>query len=223
MSYPSAEDVAAAAPHFDDAVAYINGLPKESPVPGVELTSSEEKLCYYALFKIAKEGKVPANKSRPGMFDLQGQFKYDAWKALEHLSPDEAKTMYVDLVALSMLMDAKERPAVLQWLNEILAKEDCPAFLKAVLDSDRGAWPRLWKLAEEFAAAASAAKDSGKDKGLVGLKWQAMYGDVYVPKPGMLTSRMGGFKLNGNEWSDWAALKGKPKDAAMTEYIEKTK
>merc|ERR1711959_679670 len=79
MSYPSAEDVAASLPHFDDAVKYINGLPKEPPVPGVELTSQEEKLGYYALFKVGTVGKV--SSKRPGMFDKAGQFKWDAWKA----------------------------------------------------------------------------------------------------------------------------------------------
>merc|ERR1711904_696660 len=65
MSYPTAEDVAASLPHFDDAVKYINGLPKESPVPGVELTSQEEKLGYYALFKVGTVGKVTSKRPRP--------------------------------------------------------------------------------------------------------------------------------------------------------------
>merc|ERR1712176_564886 len=76
MSYPTAEDVAASLPHFDDAVKYIDGLPKESPVPGVELTSQEEKLGYYALFKVGTVGKVTSK--RPGMFANAGQFKWDA-------------------------------------------------------------------------------------------------------------------------------------------------
>mmetsp|Transcript_2617 Transcript_2617/g.4306 ORF Transcript_2617/g.4306 Transcript_2617/m.4306 type:complete len:224 (-) Transcript_2617:1046-1717(-) len=223
MSYPSAEDVAASLPHFDDAVKYINGLPKESPVPGVDLTSTEERLCYYALFKVGSVGKVPEKNKRPGMFDLQGQFKYDAWKTLENFSSDEAKAMYVDIVAMSMLIDAKERPEVFQWLNDQLSKDDCPAFLKTVLDGDKSTWPRIWKLAEDFASALADAKDSGKDKELEGLRWQAIYGDVYVPKPGMLTSRLGGFKLSGGDWQSWSDLKGTKKDAAMEQYIEKAK
>merc|ERR1711904_530778 len=221
MSYPTAEDVAASLPHFDDAVKYINGLPKESPVPGVELTSQEEKLGYYALFKVGTVGKVTSK--RPGMFDKAGQFKWDAWKALESLSSDEAKAMYVDIVALSMLIDSKERPEVFAWLNEFLSKDDCPAFVKTVLDSSKDSWPRLWKLAEDFASALSSAKDSGKDKELEGLRWQAIYGDVYVPKPGMLSSRLGGFKLSGGDWQSWSDLKGTKKDAAMEQYIEKAK
>merc|ERR1711916_290921 len=194
MSYPSAEDVAASLPHFDDAVKYINGLPKESPVPGVELTSQEERLGYYALFKVGTVGKVTSK--RPGMFDKAGQFKWDAWKALENLSSDEAKAMYVDIVAMSMLIDAKERPEVFAWLNDFLSKDDCP---------------RIWKLCEEFAEALNAAKESGKDQELVGLRWQAVYGDVYVPKPGMLSSSLGGFKLSGAEWQSWSDLTGTKK------------
>merc|ERR1712176_527217 len=117
MSYPSAEDIAASVPHFDDAVKYINGLPKESPVEGVELTSQEEKLGYYALFKVATVGKIPANNRRPGMFNIAGQFKWDAWKALENFSSDEAKAMYVDIVAVKMLIDMKLSPEVFEWLS----------------------------------------------------------------------------------------------------------
>jgi acyl-CoA-binding protein len=206
---------------FDDAVKYINGLPKESPVPGVQLTSSEERLGYYALYKVASVGKVPDSNKRPGMFDKQGQFKYDAWKAQENFTSEEAKAMYVDVVAMGMLIDAKERPEVFQWLNDMLSQDDCPAFVKAVLDSDRDKWPRIWKLAEELATAIEDAKDSGKEESLTGLRWQAVYGDVYVSKPGMLG--LGGFKLSGSQWQSWSDAKGAKKDEAMKSYIEKAK
>ena len=172
-------------------------------MPGVELTSQEERLGYYALFKVGTVGKVTSK--RPGMFDKAGQFKWDAWKALENLSSDEAKAM----------------PEVFAWLNDFLSKDDCPAFVKAVLDSSKDTWPRIWKLCEEFAEALNAAKESGKDQELVGLRWQAVYGDVYVPKPGMLSSSLGGFKLSGAEWQSWSDLTGTKKDAAMQQYIEK--
>jgi len=220
MSYPTGEDIAASVPHFDDAVKYINGLPKESPVPGLELTSQEEKLGYYALFKVATVGQV--STKRPGMFDKAGQFKWDAWKALENLTSDEAKAMYVDIVAMSMLIDAKERPEVFGWLNDMLSNDDCPAFVKTVLDGSKDSWPRIWKLVEDFATALVDAKENGKDGDLVGLRWQAIYGDVYVPQPGMLSSSLGGFKLSGAEWQSWSDLKGTKKDAAMQSYIEKS-
>ena len=155
------------------------------------------------------------------MFDKQGQFKYDAWQAHENFTSDEAKAMYVDIVAMGMLIDAKERPEVFQWLNDMLSKDDCPAFVKKVLDSDREKWPRIWKLAEELATSIEDAKDNGKADGLEGLRWQAIYGDVYVPKPGMLS--LGGFKLTGAQWQSWSELKGTKKDQAMQDYIEKAK
>lgn len=223
MSYPNAEDQASSKKYFQDAVKYINGLPKEQPIKGVDIVSTEGKLGYYALYKIATQGKVPDSMKRPGMFDLPGQFKYDAWKALENLTPDEAETMYTDLVAMSIIVDSKERPEVYEWLNNCLAKDDCPAFLKVVLEGDRASWPRMWKLAEEFANSIQTARDNGKDKELEALRWQSIYGDVYVPQPGMLTSRLGGFKLNGDEWKAWSALKGTKKDAAMQSYIDKSK
>ena len=65
MSYPSDADIAASMPHFDDAVKYINGLPKESPVPGVELTAAEERLGHYALYKVASVGKGPSPSPPP--------------------------------------------------------------------------------------------------------------------------------------------------------------
>ena len=66
-----------------------------------------------------------------------------------------------------------------------------------------------------------AALGSFQDKELEALRWQAVYGDVYVPKPGMLTSSLGGFKLSGDTWQKWSDLKGTKKDAAMQSYIEK--
>ncbi len=51
----------------------------------------------YALYKQASVGDVSG--SRPGMFDMVGRAKYDAWSALSGVSNDDAKQQYVDLVA----------------------------------------------------------------------------------------------------------------------------
>jgi diazepam-binding inhibitor (GABA receptor modulating acyl-CoA-binding protein) len=50
----------------------------------------------YALFKQATEGDN--DTSKPGMFDMKGQFKWKAWKEKEGMSQDEAKQKYIDLV-----------------------------------------------------------------------------------------------------------------------------
>ncbi len=51
----------------------------------------------YALYKQAVSGDATGN--RPGMFDMVGRAKYDAWAGLKGMSRDSAMQSYVDLVA----------------------------------------------------------------------------------------------------------------------------
>jgi acyl-CoA-binding protein len=57
---------------------------------------NETLLKLYSLFKQGTEGDVSGK--RPGMLDLKGRAKYDAWADLKGLGSDEAKQKYVDLV-----------------------------------------------------------------------------------------------------------------------------
>jgi len=50
----------------------------------------------YALYKQGTEGDCQGK--RPGMFDLKGRAKFDAWAGRKGLGRDEAKTQYVALV-----------------------------------------------------------------------------------------------------------------------------
>jgi acyl-CoA-binding protein len=50
----------------------------------------------YALYKQGTEGD--ASGSRPGMFDMVGRAKYDAWAKQKGTAKDAAKTAYVALV-----------------------------------------------------------------------------------------------------------------------------
>jgi diazepam-binding inhibitor (GABA receptor modulator, acyl-CoA-binding protein) len=50
----------------------------------------------YALFKQGSLGDATGN--RPGVFDLVGRAKYDAWKALAGTDPAQAQAQYVALV-----------------------------------------------------------------------------------------------------------------------------
>jgi diazepam-binding inhibitor (GABA receptor modulator, acyl-CoA-binding protein) len=50
----------------------------------------------YALYKQGTQGDV--GEKRPGVFDLVGRAKYDAWKALAGTAPDDAQQRYVALV-----------------------------------------------------------------------------------------------------------------------------
>ena len=58
--------------------------------------SNEQLLELYGLFKQAIEGD--ARGSRPGMLDLVGRAKWDAWAARKGTSSDEAKRLYASLV-----------------------------------------------------------------------------------------------------------------------------
>ena len=50
----------------------------------------------YALYKQATSGDVSGEP--PGMFDMVGRAKYDAWSGLKGKAPEEAMQEYVDLV-----------------------------------------------------------------------------------------------------------------------------
>jgi diazepam-binding inhibitor (GABA receptor modulating acyl-CoA-binding protein) len=63
------------------------------------------KLRLYALYKQASSGDCTG--SRPGMLDMVGRAKFDAWKALEGTSQDEAKQQYIDFVEELKAADAK--------------------------------------------------------------------------------------------------------------------
>ncbi|HEY1398439.1 MULTISPECIES: acyl-CoA-binding protein [unclassified Roseateles] len=73
---------------FDAAVADSKNLP--------ERPDNQTLLKLYALFKQASAGDVEGD--RPGMTDFVNRAKWDAWKALEGKTNDEAMQDYIDLV-----------------------------------------------------------------------------------------------------------------------------
>jgi diazepam-binding inhibitor (GABA receptor modulating acyl-CoA-binding protein) len=70
---------------FEDAVAAVKTVGKD---PG-----NDVKLKLYALYKQATEGD--ARGKRPGMFDLVGRAKYDAWHNLAGMAPEDAEDAYI--------------------------------------------------------------------------------------------------------------------------------
>lgn len=56
--------------------------------------SNEDLLVLYSLFKQATVGNV--NTSRPGLLDMKGRAKWDAWKDREGMAQEEAKKLYVE-------------------------------------------------------------------------------------------------------------------------------
>nr|CAB56694.1 Acyl-CoA binding protein (ACBP) [Digitalis lanata] len=61
-----------------------------------ESTSNENKLILYGLYKQATVGNV--NTSRPGIFNMKDRAKWDAWKAVEGKSQEEAMGEYITKV-----------------------------------------------------------------------------------------------------------------------------
>ncbi|CAG9858717.1 unnamed protein product [Phyllotreta striolata] len=55
--------------------------------------SDQDLLEIYALFKQATEGDI--NTSRPGLLDLKGKAKWDAWNGKKGVDKEKAKEQYV--------------------------------------------------------------------------------------------------------------------------------
>ena len=61
-----------------------------------ERPSNDQLLDLYGLYKQATEGDVSG--SRPGMLDMKGRAKYDAWTKRKGTSKDDAMKKYAALV-----------------------------------------------------------------------------------------------------------------------------
>lgn len=73
---------------FEAAVAESKNLP--------ERPDNLTLLRIYALYKQATEGDVSG--ARPGMMDMVGRAKYDAWAMLKGTPADAAMASYVELI-----------------------------------------------------------------------------------------------------------------------------
>jgi len=76
------------ADQFKEAKGRVEKL-KERP-------TNDQLLELYGLYKQATEGDVSG--SRPGLFDLKGRAKFDAWAGKKGASKDDAMKKYVALV-----------------------------------------------------------------------------------------------------------------------------
>ncbi|KAI9282132.1 acyl-CoA-binding protein [Umbelopsis sp. AD052] len=66
--------------------------------------SSDDLLKLYGLFKQATVGDC--NTSKPGVFDLKGKYKWEAWNALVGKSQEEAEQEYIAFVEELKAKDA---------------------------------------------------------------------------------------------------------------------
>jgi len=73
---------------FEDAQARVKKLTKTP--------STDDLLELYAFYKQATAGDVSG--SRPGMLDLKGRAKFDAWAKKKGTTKDDAMTRYVAFV-----------------------------------------------------------------------------------------------------------------------------
>ena len=88
---PAAAEVDVAA-RFEAAVQKVSSAPSDGAIK----PSNEMKLKMYALYRQARDGD--ADGKRPGMMDVVGRFKYDAWAELKGMAREEAMRRYADEV-----------------------------------------------------------------------------------------------------------------------------
>lgn len=64
-----------------------------------KLSEAPDNMAKLRLYALYKQGSVEdATGKRPGLTDFVGRAKFDAWKALEGTTQDEAKQLYIDQV-----------------------------------------------------------------------------------------------------------------------------
>jgi len=74
---------------FDEAFKNAQLIPQDS-VP------QDQQLILYGLYKQATSGNVNNNYYQPQ--DIRNAFKLNAWMQVKHLSIDEAKQQYIDII-----------------------------------------------------------------------------------------------------------------------------
>jgi acyl-CoA-binding protein len=76
---------------FREAVAIASEMTQASLPQDVQLR-------LYAFYKQATFGTIEYNNNA-GSFDLRNAFKTNAWMQISHLTPDEAKQNYIDIIS----------------------------------------------------------------------------------------------------------------------------
>ena len=79
-------------PNIDEQFAAAQASVKQ-----LSRVSTDQQLQLYGLFKQATVGDVTG--ARPGMLDVRGRAKYDAWAGRRGVAQDAARQAYVELVA----------------------------------------------------------------------------------------------------------------------------
>ena len=74
----------------------IASLVGDKNTPAKRASTRAEKLKLYGLYKRATTD-TDQRPARPGMFNIDGRMKWDAWAAEDGLSKEEARQAYIDL------------------------------------------------------------------------------------------------------------------------------
>ncbi|WAR62466.1 hypothetical protein PtB15_15B51 [Puccinia triticina] len=121
-------------PLFQTALHIVqSSLPKSGQIQ----PTYNDKLLLYSLFKQAVHGDVKSStvSKRPGVFDMLGRAKWDAWKAKEGLSCSEAKRLYIESV-LKLLRSHRDRPEARLLIESLSGYEAYSAGADHLSDSD---------------------------------------------------------------------------------------
>ncbi|ETS62112.1 hypothetical protein PaG_03672 [Moesziomyces aphidis] len=101
---------------FNKAVSIVGSLPKDGPVQPTQ----DDQLKFYGFYKQATIGDV--NTKKPGMFDLTGKYKWEAWNKNQGMSKEDAQQAYVD--ALLQLPLCPSRRSSYIAIQQILKKHE---------------------------------------------------------------------------------------------------
>ncbi|KAL8287197.1 hypothetical protein RQP46_003649 [Phenoliferia psychrophenolica] len=97
---------------FERAVNIIQSLPRNGPIQ----TNYDDKLLLYSVYKQATEGDIKT--SRPGLLDILGRAKWDAWNKRKGVSEDDAKRQYVEGL-VKILRGFADRPQAVELIHEL--------------------------------------------------------------------------------------------------------
>ncbi|KAI8335880.1 acyl CoA binding protein-domain-containing protein [Chlamydoabsidia padenii] len=98
---------------YNKALHIVQNLPATSSFQ----PNKDEKLLLYSLYKQVSHGDI--DTQRPGIFDVVGRAKWDAWKKLQGMNTLEAKHQYVDTL-LKVCAEAYKKPAAKAQVQQII-------------------------------------------------------------------------------------------------------
>ncbi|KAH9077382.1 ACBP-domain-containing protein [Lactarius deliciosus] len=146
---------------FDRAVEIVQNFPKTGPIQ----TGYEEKLTMYSLYKQATAGNVKS--PRPGMWDMLGRAKWDAWAKHKDLDSYEAKWLYVDAL-LKVLRKYSDKTVARDLVRELESYGGDPANLvHSGMPSRVGPFKQLIECAGTFSRSpdSDSSSSDGQDPG----------------------------------------------------------